>query len=288
MPQATGTLYGMVTVKSSDSYTLVALDTFGKHTRLGENDSFILIDNDGYWTTQHSQEYSNVACLVNSAPKSFSENVNQLIELADAAQRDLVFLSNDVVFTPNWSQRLLSDPNCISLPSCNQTHNRGFPPTLSLDTFGNQFGKLNTQAHLHSVEFPSTYERLLMPFYVFKLPRNVYQRIGLWDTGFVMGAEDVDYRLRALQQGVNVQYCSSFLLHFQGTSTWNGAETVYETQTRNQAYTSQFQQKWGQQLTDVCIGGNLESMPTQLVRLTETHQWNQLLFQLMKLSSKDT
>lgn len=254
------TLFGMVTVGTSASYTKLALASFFQHTKLLPSDSFLLVDNDGAWTN----DAASVALpagqvMVNPVPLNFSENVNQLIQLANTNSQDLCFLSNDVVFTPHWYSRLVVDDSTVSIPSCNQTHDIGFKSVLNINDFGQQFGKLNTAAHIHHAKHPTTYERLLMPFYVFRLSRSTYETVGPWDETFHMGGEDVDYRLRCLAAGLDVKYTSSLLLHFNGASTWNGTETPEQTQHRNHHYYTAFKQKYGPRLTKICIDVAVDS-----------------------------
>lgn len=250
----TGSLYGMITVASSSDYTHVALSSFFKHTRLQPQDRLVLIDNDGEW-----KERWRLDCVdpnniyVNPQPLNTSQNINQLMEWADAERKDLIFLSNDVVFTPKWAERLLMDDRVLSVPSCNQTHYYGFDQTLSLEEFGGRYSHLNVAAHTHAARARQPFEALMMPPYVCRIPRALYQEVGDFDQVFNVGGEDVDYRLRLLQKGFTIKYCSSYLLHFNGRSSWNGAETEAETQMRNRLYMQNFIAKWGEDLFNLCV-----------------------------------
>lgn len=108
-------LYAMISTKTSRHYTDQAVTTFLKSTKLSKDDEFYLIDNDGEGDYNYGVEVSK-----NQIPKSFAQNVNDMIERA--AGRDLFVLSNDVVFTPNWAEPLKQYSNVLLLPSCNQTH----------------------------------------------------------------------------------------------------------------------------------------------------------------------
>ena len=70
---------------------------------------------------------------------------------------------------------------------------------------------------------------------------------------FVVGGEDVDYRLRCLIKGFNVTYTPSFLLHFNGKSSWNGVENIQQTKERDYNYKIRFISKWGLDLKDICF-----------------------------------
>lgn len=250
----TGTIYGMVTVKSSSKYTVVALQTFLKHTKLGPNDQFVLIDNDGDWINNWNNGLVRTEdIIVNDSPKNTSQNINQIIKLAEQNKQAAVFLSNDVIFTPNWNTRFIQNENVLSIPACNQTHNYGFPSSLGLEEFNNRYGLLNSVAHTHHVYEPKPFSKMLMPIYVCRIPYNIYSSVGLLDEDFNVGGEDVDYRIRLLSQGFDIKYCSSYLLHFDGRSSWNGAETITQTIERNHSYMSKFKEKWGDDLFNLCI-----------------------------------
>lgn len=258
----TGNLYAMITTKSSNHYTDLALDSFFKSTKLEKNDEFVLIDND------NEGIYSDVNILPNSSPKSFAKNCNELIDRA--AGRNFFLLSNDVIFTPNWNVPLLQYKSAILLPCCNQTHiyssgNLQIKPSMHISEYGNQYEELAQIAQFHKSQ-PSTglVERLLMGMYVFMLPANAYNKIGYFDEGFgIGGGEDVDYRLRAIQHNIPVKYISqSYLLHFAGKSTWDGPEKQSDIEERNKKYFLVFSQKWGEDLADLClVGGN----PTRVI-----------------------
>lgn len=253
-----GTVFGIIDTKTSSKYTLKALESFFKHTKLSKDDEFVLVDNDAEWI----QNYNHIAkidvdkIIVNSEPKNTSYNINQIIQLGLDKEKDILIITNDVVFTPNWFNRLIPDDRTISIPSCNQTHEYGIPHSLSIEDFSN-YGLLNTLAHRHHAFNSNPFERLVMPTYVCRIPYEVAKVVGLFDDVFNVGGEDVDYRIRALRAGFDVKYCSSFLLHFNGKSSWNGVETPEQTRDRDIRYRTHFKQKWGEDLFNLCItGGN--------------------------------
>ena len=94
---------------------------------------------------------------------------------------------------------------------------------------------------------------MLMPFYVLRIPLKILKEVGEYDEMFVVGGEDIDYRLRCLIKGFNVTYTPSFLLHFNGKSSWNGFETIEQTKERDYNYKIRFISKWGLDLKDICF-----------------------------------
>jgi GT2 family glycosyltransferase len=251
----TGTLYAMITTRSSNHYTAIALETFFKSTKLTAYDEFILIDNDNEGT------YAGVNAISNPRPKSFAENCNLMLDYANG--RNFCLVSNDVAFTPKWNEPLTQFSNVITIPSCNQTHlytagDLQLQPSMRVEEYTGRYNELSQIAQLHKAQTrPGFFERLLMGFYVFMIPANVYKKIGYFDERFgVGGGEDVDYRLRALQQGISVKYISqSYLLHFAGKSSWDGPEKQLEIDERNAKYFSQFAEKWGEDLANLCLAG---------------------------------
>lgn len=254
----TSTVYAMITSKSSDYYTGLAIDSFLKHTKLGSNDQFYLIDNDAIGT--HRDKPINI--IVNSHPQSFSKNINDIIDLAD--DKDIVILNNDIVFTSGWSEPLKGYHDTILIPSCNQTHlyssgNLVLEQSMNIDQYNNPY-ELNDIVRQHrSVSGSGFFEKLIMPFYAVKIPAKIYKTIGKFNETYGKGGgEDVDYRLRAIQAGFSVKYVkSSYLLHFQGKSTWSGAEAEQETLDRNQKYFDRFTELWGSDLSNLLLNGGI-------------------------------
>ena len=248
-----GILYGMVTLKVTNEYANKAVDSFFKNTILNSDDKFVMVDNDGdFKSNWNNGRISEDNFILNDKLESFSYNMNILMRLAIKENKDLVFLSNDVIFTPNWSELLITDDMTLSIPSCNQTHNLGIPSSLSMDEFGDRYDILN-QISLGVNNEMKYFQRMLMPFYVLRIPLKILKEVGEYDEMFVIGGEDIDYRLRCLIKGFNVTYTPSFLLHFNGKSSWNGVETIEQTKERDYNYKIRFISKWGLDLKDICF-----------------------------------
>ena len=102
------------------------------------------------------------------------------------------------------------------------------------------------------------FQTLLMPFYCFKLPYEILNKIGYFDQSFGKGGgEDIDYRIRCAVKGYGVNFLlDSYLLHFHGKSTWDGIESKQETEERNRIYINTFKKKWGDEITQIFIMRN--------------------------------
>jgi GT2 family glycosyltransferase len=290
-----GRLFGLTTSANSNHFTKYLINSFFATTSLKNTDLFVLIDNDNIW---NDFSYPRVNVVKNQIPLGFAENVNKLINIADANELDLIMITNDIVLTPNWLQSLEVSDTVITLPSCNQTHtylNEAGTPvyntSVDLTEYNNNWNLLCQVANLHSTSARGLYERLLMPFYLFRLPRKIYQVVGLFDEEFGSGGgEDVDYRIRTILAGFKVKYVSqSYVLHFHGKSTWAGGETDIKILERNQKYFNKFTEKWGSDLANLLlVGGNGQLVKEKYnLNLQIDDDYNSLINNLLAMKKQD-
>lgn len=282
-------VYAMVTTKKSDHYTTIALESFFKNTQLGKLDQLYLIDND----SSNKYKSDRYITIENPIPLNFSQNINQIINLAQ--DRDIFFLNNDIVFTPNWNTPLIQYDNAILIPACNQTHyykleNLQLSPTMNIDEFNSKFTELNNISKFHiKSSLPNFFEMKLMPFYAFRLPKKIFNKVGMFDETFSAGGEDVDYRIRCLQNNFSVKYTNfSYLLHYQGKSTWDSNEDLEETLNRNQLYEEVFLKKWGKDCFDFCLNGkNFEQVikKYQFENLVNERKFSEVIKALVNIQS---
>ena len=253
----------MVTTKKSNYYTAFAIKSFFKQTILNPEDDFLLIDNDKNDTNIFSN-YKKIQIIKNENPLSFAENVNQGIKIACKNKKNLVFINNDIIFTKKWFDPLKSISDCISIPVNNQLFsyksdcgNLVLRATLKFQDFNENYDLLNDIVKNHKKKFNPNqrFQRLLMPFFCFKVPYKILNDVGQFDETFGKGgAEDIDFRIRCATKGYEVNFIlDSYLLHFHGKSTWDGGETLKETQKRNKIYTDAFLKKWGDKLTQLFL-----------------------------------
>lgn len=274
------TLFGMISSANSINYTRLAIESFKSNTILHPGDRFVLIDNDNCW-------YEDIDGLLikNETPKSFASNVNRLLKIADRENLDLILLSNDVIFTKNWRDPLEKRDDIICLPSCNQTYtylddqnNALIPPSLSIED-NYYIDNLEFVANEHEKMSFEYYERLHISFYAFRLPKNVFYVVGLFDESFGPGGgEDVDYRIRASLLGFETKYVStSYLLHFQGKSTWQSGEDPETTKNRNKKYFDRFVEKWGSDAANLFLPiGNSQEIINRY-QLSDSQSFYQML-----------
>lgn len=253
-------VFGMVTTAKSRDYTPLALRSFFEHTRLGADDALVLVDNDGDFELPPGMENDRLLVLKPAAPQSFARNANVAIQVARERQADLFLLNNDVVFTAGWLPPLLEGTAIVSAVSNAQCPYRSgglqLLPAMDLSDLAGREEDLQRIAAAHSAQHHGRQRVAAAPFYCARIPRAVYEKVGEFDERFGAGdGEDRDYTVRAWLAGIPQELAlGSFVLHFQGKSTWRGAETAEEQAARNQRYARQFEAKWGGALTYALIG----------------------------------
>ena len=179
----------MVTVKNTNYYTDYALKSFFKNTPINDDDDFFLIDNDGCETSKFST-YGKIKIIKNNHPLNFAENVNQIIDIAIKNKKDLIFLTNDLVFTEDWIKPVLLNSSDISIPSNNQIFqyqsdcgNLKLKVTMDSKDFNENYDLLNDIVKKHKKKFKPNqkFQTLLMPFSCFKIPYNILNQVGYLD-----------------------------------------------------------------------------------------------------------
>jgi GT2 family glycosyltransferase len=254
----------MVTTRHSHEYTAHALSSFFETTNLGPEDEFWLIDNDGSLERSLTAGLPRVQVVTNPAPQGFAANVNQVIRDARDRGADLVFLNNDVIFTPGWLSPLCVDLPVVLSPISNFQLPYRSPewecgPVLDLPDYLGNREAFRQIVRSHRAVVHSYQPALAVPFFAVRIPHGVFTAVGNLDEGFGPGGgEDLDYCLRCHLAGFRVQFAlDSYLLHFQGKSTWRGPESLEQRQAREQAWRQMFRDKWGSRLFElVCLKGS--------------------------------
>ena len=176
----------MVTIKKTNYYTDYALKSFFKNIPINDDDDFFLIDNDGCETSKFST-YGKIKIIENNHPLNFAENVNQIIDIAIKNKKNLIFLTNDLVFTEDWIKPVLLNSSDISIPSNNQIFqyqsdcgNLKLKVTMDSKDFNENYDLLNDIVKKHKKKFKPNqkFQTLLMPFSCFKIPYDILKHKG--------------------------------------------------------------------------------------------------------------
>jgi GT2 family glycosyltransferase len=268
----------MMTTSASRHYTPVALRSFFTHTLLDSGDRFILIDNDGDFVLPDDVPAASIAVVRPGKPQGFAKNANFLLAEARAHRADLFLLNNDLVFTSGWLEPLAVNRRALLSPLSNAQLSRtagAFTtrPAMDLEDYAGHEAALEAIAQQTRTQLTGYRTAASVAFFCIKIPRVVYEAVGDFDEQFgKAGGEDRDYGVRAWIAGMPQQYAlQSYVLHFQGRSTWRGAETPEQQRRRDAQYTQAFQQKWGPALSYAFLRGdwNLFRTDAHIARLLD-------------------
>lgn len=280
-------VFAMVTTRHSNAYTNYAISTLIEHTKLEPDDEVILIDNDGDYTDLPADCRDRVRIHVNDKPRSFASNLNLTMDTARERKADVVFLNNDVVFSPSWFEPLRTNGPFLVSPLSNaeiQYAAGGLDCKLGMD-LEDYLGKEDLFRYIirkHRNRAHGYMRVLSFPFFAVKIPYQVYSVVGRLDESFgIGGGEDKDYCVRCYQLGFDLRFAlNSYILHFQGKSTWRGAETAEQTAERDRFYSERFRQKWGNALYDVMILNDVQKLPPDLRQAHDQSDFRRLIERL--------
>jgi len=258
--RARAVIFLMISTQNSQQFTAPSAASLIKKTRLRPDDKFIIVDNDGTLG-----EIPGACVIRNERRRSFAENSNFGLALSAVLQDDVIILNNDIIFTENWLSYLNPDGRQILIPFCNQNaqyhcQNLKLEFVMDYTDYNDWDDELEVIARYHreqSAALNPLVEDALISFFCVYIPRGVSQTLGHFDESFGRGGgEDVDYRLRALQAGIDVKLVRrSYLLHFMGKSTWRSGEAAADSALAYATYQRRFIEKWGQPIADLFLAG---------------------------------
>lgn len=264
-------IYAMISTRHSLDYTSLALRSFFAHTRLAADDRFVLVDNDGSLPAETLSSYPEAELRRNSSPLGFGANANRMIEEALSCGADLVFMNNDVVFTPGWQGPMdIASPAILS-PLSNREIQYATSVAIAksatvpelfvcqmrmgLEDYAGHEDALEFIAKVHHRTGNGYWSVANLPFFCIKLPNVVLEAVGRFDESFGDGGgEDYDYCIRAALAGFDTQYAlGSFLLHFGGKSSYSVPEERERFEAREAHFKKVFAEKWGKPLHDLML-----------------------------------
>lgn len=274
----------MVTPRHSNRYTDYAVSSLVENTKLEPGDKVIVIDNDQAYPGLPEHCRDRATRRVNPKPLGFAANVNQIMELAGEQKSDLVFVNNDIVFSPGWFDAIrpggpfLTSPlSNAELPYTNAHFECKYEMNIE-DYLGNEL-RFRKIVRDHQKRYSGYLEVLFLTFFAVKIPYEVFSVIGSFNETFgIGGGEDKDYCIRCHEQGILLRYAlPSYVLHFHGKSTWRGAETKDQMDERNRTYTERFKQKWGDALFEAFIYMETKNLPQDAQRAYELGDYRRMV-----------
>ncbi len=247
-------VFAMITTRASRAYTPLALRSFFEHTPDRVIDRFLLIDNDGSFDAEGPA--GDLTIVRPPAPRGFAQNANAALDEARARRTSLCLLNNDLIFTAGWFEPLLEDRRALVAPVSNAQVTYDIDgwitkPGMDVSDYAGHEAQLEELARRHRAAHQGFQRVAAVPFYAITIPSSVYEKVGAFDERFgPAGAEDRDYTVRAWIAGIPQELAlGSYVLHFQGKSTWRGAEIPFESEARNRRYIKAFEEKWGPALS---------------------------------------
>jgi GT2 family glycosyltransferase len=255
-------IFFIISTHKSQRFTEPSIHSLFGCTALKKRDRIIVVDNDNTLG-----DVAGVAIIHNDQPQGFARNANRGIDFALERADDIVIMNNDIIYTKYWLDYMDCDPTRISVPFCNQDAAYEWGSlrlkfVMDYEDYADRQDDLNRISSIHR-ERRSREERyardILIPFFCAHIPLEVLRAVGKFDESFGRGGgEDVDYRLRAIEGGVDVaKVAPSYVLHFMGKSTWRSGEKAEETRARNSTYRNAFADKWGVPVAELfLVGGN--------------------------------
>lgn len=293
-------IFGMVSTEASRDYTPIAINSFLRYTELSAWDRFFLIDNDGSYA--HQEVPAKIERLTNMLPRSYAANANHILQLAASHRAkqqsilgatctaDVFLLNNDLAFTEGWIEPLLEHEKALVSPISNREkqysmYGLTLDRTLASDDLLGKESALELIAKHHKEHNAGVLPVLWLPFFCIKIPLQVYSLLGPLDETFGRGGgEDNDYCVRAILAGIPILYANqSYILHFNGKSTWDGAESPDATELRCKLFRQHFGRKWGEEMVALLIDHDLsvvEGSPI-LSRLLHEGRARELIMQLL-------
>jgi GT2 family glycosyltransferase len=209
-------------------YTRQCVESLRRHTSLPYE--LILVDNgstDGTAAFLHGQEAMVIRNMTNlGCAKAWNQGVK--------ASRGAVvgILNNDIVLPPGWLEDLLRFMDIAG-------HGIVSPAARE--------GKLDYDLQKYALEFTrSCRDAVRKELYgaCFLVRREVFDRIGLFDEGFVYGGcEDIDFFWRAKAAGFSMGTTGSVLIHHFGMVTQDAVKRS-ETKAYPAENLAHFKKKW--------------------------------------------
>lgn len=193
----------------------------------------------------------------------------------------ICLLNDDTIVTPGWmsTSTMMIDRDCIVGPfsNCDQgwLHNesivagsRHLHPGMKLEEVKDIIPDIYEYGRQRSKGTDSTKFFPWLAAYCWVMRREVFEKVGYLDEGFINGGEDVDYCKRAEKLGIKCwQPQRAFVFHFGGKSRKVNEDENYAKHHEEDRYNHErLQKKWAKPLAVIYTGPAFEHWsPNSLV-----------------------
>lgn len=229
----------VIPVRNQKELAQCCLDSLKLYTK----DYQLIISDDGSNkdTKEYLYKYAKDNCCNlqrSEIPLGWIKSINDALLLVDQKSEYVVFANSDIVFTPNWSEKMIAHfKRDEDLGIIGPVTNSGSP-----SEYGFQHKAHNRQgANFQYVDF--------VIFFHAMLKKEAISRIGKLDERFGFGGQDdTDYCIRAIQSGYKVGIARDTFIYHYGTASFsaevfrgNAAESIMYSNTKQDT----LKQKYG-------------------------------------------
>lgn len=200
-------------------YTKRCLESIRRYTTDIEYELIVIDNGSDQETIDYLTSQPDLKLIVNKENLGFAGGCNQGICVAEGEY--IMLLNNDTLVTEKWLYnmvQLLKEHKEIAMtgPLTNATVGKQM---ISVP-YGDNMEKMQEFAHCIANSQAKPWRTLRLVAFCILIRREVFDEIGLFDTGFKIGNyEDDDFNIRALQAGKQAYICrTSFIHHFMNVS----------------------------------------------------------------------
>lgn len=191
----------IIPIKDQKDLTQVCIDSLKKYTKDYE---LIIIDDGSTIKFKNYSDNKNIKILRNGVSFGYTRSVN--IGIQKATGDYIVIANNDIVFTPNWSERMI----------------KHFEKNCDLGVLGPVTNKVNGEQSIDYNTDNTTFQyadRLV--FFLVMIKKEVFSKIGVLDERFSPGGqEDTDFCFRARNNNYKVGIARNVFIYHYGSLTF--------------------------------------------------------------------
>lgn len=195
------------------------MDSIRKYTTDVEYELIVIDNGSDQKTIDYLSRQTDVRLIVNQENLGFAGGCNQGIQAAEG--KYIMLLNNDTLVTKKWLYNMVQlldtrEEIAMTGPLTNATVGKQMIPV----PYGDDMEAMQEFAYNIAASNAKPWRTLRLVAFCVLIRREVFNEIGLFDTGFKIGNyEDDDFNIRALRAGKEAYVCrNSFIHHFMNVS----------------------------------------------------------------------